>query len=150
MESGHGGRALLHDSTVLENMQYIYLVEDEKGNEGIEVDLSIQLSHKGALAVARLKNSQGNQMLNAFPNGGSAHAHCPSKLIFRGQFTPRRPGATQNLVAKLPEDLATDTLFSDGLEHVDRGMVLFDCMISDIISPVKHLFRFFVFLKRAF
>jgi hypothetical protein len=120
MQGGQGSRALFYDSTVLENMQDIYLVQDEKGNEGIEVDLSAQLSDKGALAVARLKNSQGNQMLDAFPDGSSAHAHRPSKLIFRGKFTPWRPGATQNLVAKLPENLATDALFSNGFEHVGR------------------------------
>jgi hypothetical protein len=75
-------------------MQDVYLVQDKKRDESIEVDLTAQLTDKGALAVACFKNSQGNQMLDAFPDGDPAYTHCPSKLIFRGKFTPRRPSAT--------------------------------------------------------
>ena len=57
-------------------------------------------------------------MLDAFPDGDPAYAHGPGKLVLGGKFASRRPSAAKNLIAELPEDLAADAIFFDGLEHV--------------------------------
>ena len=114
---GQGGRTLLDDLPVFENLQDVDIVQDQQRQEGIEVDLAAQFPDKGALAVSRFQNPQGDQVLDAFPDGDPAYAHGPGKLVFRGKFAPRRPGAAKNLIAELPEYLAADALFFDGFEH---------------------------------
>ena len=79
---------------------------------------AFQLPDKGALAVPRLQDPQGDQMLDPLPDGDPAHAHRPGELLFGGKFAARRPGAAEDLVAELQEDLAADALFFDGFEHV--------------------------------
>ena len=87
---GQGGRPLLDDSPVFENMQDVDIVQDQQGDQGVEVDLAaLQLPDKGALAVPRFQNPQGDQMLDAFPDGDPAHAHGLGKLVFGGKFAAR-------------------------------------------------------------
>ena len=122
---GQGGRTLLDDLPVFENLQDVDIVQDQKGDKGIEVDLAAaQFADKGALTVPRFQNPQGDQVLDAFPDGDPAHAHGPGKLVFGGKFAAGRPGAAKNLIAELPEDLAADALFFDGFEHVYHPKII--------------------------
>jgi hypothetical protein len=75
------------------------------------------------------------QVPEAFPDGDPAHVHGAGKLIFGGKFATRRPGAAKNLIAELPEDLAADTLFLDGFEHVHHPGSLPKLRLSDILHP---------------
>ncbi len=100
---GQGGRTLLDDAPVFENLQDVDIVQDQQGDEGVEVDLAaLQLPDKGALAVSGFQDPQGDQMLDAFPDGDPAHAHGLGQLVFGGKFAARRPGAAKNLIAELP------------------------------------------------
>jgi hypothetical protein len=96
-------------------VQNLDVVQDQQRDQGVELDLAVQLADESPLAVPRLQNPKRNQSLDTFPDGDPADAQGPGKFGFGGEFAAGGPGAAEDLIAELPENLAPMLSFFMGL-----------------------------------